>query len=129
MIGTILTVLYSDEQGLMWVLGKRELLDPKRVELLHHMVSVGLAGILLTGGLLFIPQASYLLTQTTFLVKMGFVLALVINGFLIGAVSETATHTPFKALSKGQRTRLIASGLVSGAGWAGAFLCGLLLGD
>lgn len=124
---TILAVLYSDEQGLLWLMGKRELLDAKRVELLHIIVSIGLAGVLLTGGLLFIDRAFVLLTEPAFLVKMVFVLALVINGFFIGVISEVATHTPFKMLSKKRRAQMLLSGFISGAGWTGAAICGLLL--
>lgn len=111
----------------MWLLGKQQVLNKKRVETLHIIVSIGLAGVLLTGGLLFISRASFLLTEPAFLVKMAFVLALIINGFFIGIVSETATHTPFKMLSKKQRAGLLLSGLVSGVGWTGAAICGLVL--
>lgn len=125
---SILVVVYSDEQGLEWFLGKKEVLKKKTVELLHVLVSVGLAGILITGGLMFLDRSEYLLQQPLFLVKMGFVLALVINAFFIGSISHLATEKSYANLTPGERRRVLLSGTVSIVGWVGAGVCGLLLG-
>jgi len=125
---TGLAVLYSDEQGLLWILGKKETLDPGRIEKLHVVVSVGLALIILTGGLLALPSLSYYLHNTIFLVKMGFVGALIVNGFFIGSVATLSTTHTFASLTHRQRISLFVSGAVSVCSWGAALLAGFLLG-
>lgn len=124
---SLITVVIADEHALMWMLGKKQTLPAKRVEIFHVVTSLGIAGLLLTGGLMFMDRASYLLSDTTFLVKMGFVGALVINGFFIGAFSKVATTRTFASLSTKERLPLLISGAVSGIGWVGAVICGALL--
>jgi hypothetical protein len=128
MIGTGLLVLFADEQGLMWILGKKETLSPRRIHLLHILVSVGLAGIVTTGVLMVLPWPEYYLAQTTFQIKMGFVGVLVVNAFFIGHLSRIATAHAFKNVPSKQRVLLLVSGAISVAGWLGALVCGLLLG-
>jgi len=124
---TGLCVLYSDEQAFAWVLGKKNVLSPRLVDILHVVVSIGLSGIIATGGILFLSR-SFLLHDPVFLTKMVFVGALIVNGFFIDRLSVTATERPFAQLSKKERMPLLISGAVSVLGWAGAGLCGLLLG-
>lgn len=124
---SLLIVLYSDEQGLRWFLGRKETLSKKKVHLLHLVVSIGLGGILLTGGLMFLDRADYLLRQPVFIVKMLFVGALVINAFFIEAISRLATEKSFASLTTKERTVVFASGAVSIIGWAGALITGLIL--
>lgn len=125
---SFLAVLYSDEQGLRWMLGKKERLAHGRVKVLHYLVSAGLAGVILTGGLMFLDRAEYLLSQPVFIVKMIFVLALVVNGLLIGSLSRIASEKSFAELTRSERARVLLSGGVSVAGWIGALICGLILG-
>lgn len=120
-------VLYSDHAGLSWIRGKKETLNPTLVERLHLLVSVGLAGVLLTGGLMFIDRAEYLLSQPVFLAKMGFVAALVINGFFIGQISRIASEQPFRLTTPAQRRSIFISGAVSALGWLGALILGFIL--
>lgn len=125
---TGLCVLYSDEQGLLWMLGKKETLEPARIGLLHDVVSVGLAIIILTGGLLVMPSLSYYLHDPVFLVKMGFVGALIVNGFFIGRIALLSTTHSFASLTTRERLPLFISGAVSVMSWGGALLAGFLLG-
>ncbi len=124
---TGLTVLYSDEQGLMWMLGKKELLDAKRIELLHTIVSIGLALVILTGGLMALRGLTYYLQNPVFLIKMGFVFVLIVNGLFIGKIASLATTRSFASLTSRERLPLLVSGAASVMGWAGALLAGLLL--
>jgi cation transport ATPase len=124
---TLLAVLYADEQGLQWFLGRTRVLSQKSVEVVHTLVSVGIAVIILTGGLMFIDRSSYLLSQATFLAKMCFVGALVLNGFFIGSISKLASEKAFAELTPGERMKVLVSGGVSIVGWVGAVTCGLLL--
>ncbi len=131
LIGIIVTgcaVAYSDEQALLWMLGKKPALSKQRVDALHIVVSIGLACIIATGGLLFLRSPSYYLSDPVFLLKMLLVGALIVNGFFIDQLSVGATERPFQAHSARERLPLFISGFVSAVGWLGAALCGLLLG-
>jgi hypothetical protein len=121
-------VLYSDEQALAWLLGKKELLHPKHVLWLHFIVTFGLAGIIVTGGALFVRNSSYYLHDPTFLIKMVFVGALIVNGYFIDQFSAIPIERPFRSLPQKDRSALLLSGAVSFCGWAGAGICGLVLG-
>jgi len=125
-ISTGIAVLYSDEQGFEWFRGVQKTLNKKKLDVLHIVVSLGLSGIILTGGLMLIEAPGYL-EDPTFLAKMAFVGALVINGLLIGSLTRLATKHPFIELTVSQKRMLLISGAVSVAGWVGAVTCGLLL--
>lgn len=127
-LGSLAAVLYADYHGSRWFRGKTETLSQATVNRMHASVSVGLAALLLTGGLMFIDRAQYLLSQPVFIAKMGFVLALVINGFFIGRLSRLATTSSFASLTTGQKRLVILSGGVSAVGWAGAVVLGIILG-
>lgn len=122
-----LTVLYSDEQGLEWFRGTQKTLSKKRLSLLHSIVSLGLAGIILTGGLVLINEPEFL-ADPAFIAKMAFVTALTINGLFIGSLTEIATQKEFANVSRSKKRLLIVSGAISAIGWVGAIICGLLLG-
>lgn len=125
---TGLAVLYSDEQGIMWMLGKKDLLETKRVEILHVIVSVGLSLVILTGGLMTLRGLEYYIQNPIFLIKMGFVFVLIVNGLFIGKLASLATTRTFASLTSRERLPLLVSGAASVMGWAGALLAGLLLG-
>lgn len=125
---TGLVVLYSDEQGLRWMLGKKEVLDAKRIAFLHAVVSIGLPIIILAGGFMVLPVLDYYLRNPIFLMKMGFVGVLIVNGFFIGKLSTLATTRSFASLSHTERLPLYVSGAASVLGWGGALIGGLLLG-
>lgn len=124
---TGLLVLYSDEQAAVWVLGKKETLDPKRVALLHTGVSIGLGLLILTGAFLYADSASAYLTSTTSLIKMAAVAALIINTAVISRLMPVATTRAYASLTARERLPLFVSGAVSVAGWLTAIACGLLL--
>lgn len=126
---TGLAVLYSDEQGLSWMLGKKKVLSAKRVAVLHAIVGVGLALIILTGGLMVIKGLPYYLHKPVFLIKMAFVFALIVNAFVIEHISKIASQKSFAELTPRERTPLFISGGVSVLCWLGALVCGFLLGD
>lgn len=121
------TVLYTDKLALSWLRGKKQVLDTAVIDRAHIAVSIGLAVIIATGGLLFLPRAEFLLTSPLFAIKMCFVLALIINGFFIDKLATTATERPFSSLSRREKLPLFISGAVSITGWVGAIICGLLL--
>jgi hypothetical protein len=124
---TALTVLYADKQGMAWMRGKTERLAKRTVDILHVIVSVGISGLILTGGLMLVERGAYLLAEPIFIAKMVFVAALVVNGFFIGMLSELSVTKRFADLSKGERFAVLASGGVSAIGWISAIALGFLL--
>jgi hypothetical protein len=127
-IVTGLAVLYSDEQAFLWLLGKKETLSRGLVQTLHTCVSWGLGSILISGGLLYFRAPVAYLTNLTFLVKLGAILALIFNTYVIEKFSEVAITRPYRSLSPRERLPLFLSGAVSVGGWSIALLCGYLLG-
>ena len=119
---TALVILYSDHKGLLYMLGKHEVLSERFVVWSHRLVWVGLIGMIITGAVLVSGSLEYRLTQGAFYIKMGLVLVLIMNAVAIGKLSKVATHTPFAALSLEQRRTLLVSGMLSAAGWIGAAL-------
>jgi hypothetical protein len=126
-IATICGVLYADEQGLAWFLGRRRTLDARIVGWLHDGVAAGLGLLIATGGLLYMNAPRAYLTDATFLVKMGAVAALIANTYFIARLSPIAFAKPYAETTRGERLKLLASGGVSAAGWGAAVLCGYLL--
>lgn len=124
---TIFAVLYSDEQALSWLLGKKERLSAETVRTLHAIVSIGLGLLIITGGLLYMRAPSAYLSSPTFLVKMAAIIALIINTYVIERLSPLALSRSYASLSDAQRRSLFISGAVSVAGWATTVLCGYLL--
>lgn len=125
---TGLIVLYSDEQGLMWILGKKKTLEKKKVDVLHTLVSIGLPLIILTGGLLMLRAPEYYFANPVFIVKMLFVFVLIVNGLFIGSLTRIAVTQSFASLPFARRLPLLISGGASVLGWGGALLAGFLLG-
>lgn len=126
-ITTGLVVLYADEQALAWFLGKRERLDPRTTSFLHLAVTIGLASLLVTGGLLYVRAPAAFLSSALFIVKMIMVFALICNTYFIDRFSRIAISRPYALLSRRERLTLLVSGSVSFIGWATAFVSGLLL--
>jgi nitrate reductase gamma subunit len=124
---TLILIAISDYKGSTWMRGKVQILDEKTLSRLHTAVFVGLFLMIATGFSMFLEAKDYYLSDSPFIVKMVFVLALVINGFFIGSLSKVATTTPYSALTPSQKNNLIISGSVSTIGWIGAITCGLLL--
>ena len=125
-IVTGLAVVYADEQGFEWFRGIQKTLSKKKLDLLHVAVSLGLSGIILTGGLMFIDRP-WLLSDPTFLAKMALVAALTVNGLLIGSLASVASTKEFKDVPLAKKRLLLLSGSVSLICWIGAVTCGLLL--
>lgn len=120
-------ILLADYSALGWLRGARRTIDASLSNLAHWIVSVGLSGMILSGLALFWPLRFYVVVEPLFWVKMGFVLALVINSFVIEYLMHTATHTPFHSLSRRQQLPFIVSGVISTLSWVGAFLIAITI--
>ncbi len=119
-------ILIADHAAFNWMRGKTRTIGKKALFTAHWIVTTGLLGLIYTGLVLFWPVRDYLLTQPLFLIKMGFVAALLINSIVIEWLMHVAAYRPFKSLSMGQKAPLFLSGAISTASWAGAGLMALL---
>jgi uncharacterized membrane protein len=110
----------ADHLGLAWIRGEKLTLTEQDISRYHTRVWIGLAGMIVTGFLMFWPVREYLLGRQQFLLKMFFVIALVANGFAIGNVQNVATRRKFMELTLREKAPLLVSGAVSTIGWLGA---------
>lgn len=120
-------IVTADHDAFSWFRGKKETLDPEKMELLHQLTWIGLTLLITTGFLLFYPARVFLLSNPVFITKMIFVTLLLGNGFAIGKLSHVAHTRPFSSLSKGERTKLFISGAISSISWIGATIAAFFL--
>ncbi len=120
-------LIYADFLGFSWIRGKRETLDQTSVHLLHRIVWILLSTMIATGILLFYPYQEYLLSHLPFLVKMGFITALIVNGFVIGNITTIATTRTYASLTPREHIKLYLSGAVSLISWIGTVIAATML--
>ena len=120
-------VLHADHMGFNWIRGTVAKLDEKQVRKYHYGTWIGLGLMITTGLLLFSQSYEYLLTRPQFYVKMGFVVALIINGFIIGGLQKTAITKTYASLSTKEKIPLFLSGGISTLCWLGAVAGGYFL--
>jgi len=125
---TIIGVMAADVYALLWVFGKKSLLNQKFLKRIHLYVGHGLVVLITSGAIMATSVIGYLLTQPGFIVKMGFVLALIINSFVIAKHMLLPVTYPFKELPNKDKIVLFVSGLVSFISWVGAFIAAHFLG-
>ena len=124
-ISTVVTmtiVVATDLYGFLWLIGKKETLSVWIVRRAHQLVWAGLLITMSMGALLFLPYASYLLTDTAFQIKLLLIGFLIGNALVIGKHIHIATKRPFATLGRREKAHLVLSGLVSTTGWVGAIL-------
>ncbi len=124
---TLTLVVAADSHGLLWILGKMQTLPEKRMRFFHYATWIGLVVIISAGASMFITYPEYLLSLTAFKFKMLFVAFLLVNAFFIGKHLHIATSQPFASLPFKEKRILLISGLVSTAGWIGAYTCAQFL--
>ncbi len=120
-------LLFADHDAFDWVLGKKQTLSHARMVLLHYLMWAALLSLIISGTLLFLPQASYLLHTPLFVIKLLFVAILVLNAILIGNLMHVAPKRPFSSLSLEEKLELYASGAISSFGWVSTVAIGLYL--
>ncbi len=119
-------IILADSDGVAYLRGKRETLKAGKVRLLHNLAWVGL-GLMAVTGIGLIAEHPDVVTESAFMVKMLMVLALFVNGFVIGQLAKLSTATPFRLLSPRQKMMILASGAVSISCWIGAAMIGFLI--
>lgn len=121
---TALAILFADHEGFSYMTGKKQLLTERRVAVLYRLVWAGFLGMIITGAIMVWPARSYYFSDTAFLAKMGFVVALFVNSLFIHKIMYVSTTTPFMQLERSMQIKLFVSGAVSGVGWVGATVVG-----
>ncbi len=127
-VWNIFWVVVSDGIGLVWVTGKKTLAPGRLLRYTHRFIFGGLAVSIVSGVYLFSTASEYLLTVPAFYTKLLFVLALLINGFVIGRHITVAEHTPFRDITAKERTKLFISAAISTSSWVGVVVSATLLG-
>jgi len=122
-------IVSADHDALLWLRGKKETLNPSRVELFHILTWIGLTALIITGFFLFYPARNFLIKSPIFILKMIFVAILVGNGFVIGSLSHVAKTRSFSSLQKGERVALFISGALSTVSWIGATITAFFIFD
>lgn len=87
----------------------------------------GLGTMIGTGIMLFYPYNEYLLSHPPFLLKMGFVATLIVNGLFIGKLMHKAMEKSFAELLLKEKAPLFLSGAVSSLCWLGAIITAMML--
>lgn len=124
---TAIFIIMADHDGFQYMRGKKQTLDLRRVRRLHYTVLAGLIMMIVSGGFLFADVWGEVIEEPAFYVKMLMVAALVANSFVIGSMMHIATQKPFNTLTKGEKSKLLISGAVSGLCWVGAACIGLFI--
>jgi hypothetical protein len=122
-----LGMAYADHEALAWLRGKKDTLFHGHLLQAHHLVAYALSAIIVSGLLLFWPMRDYLLAQPLFLLKIGFVAALVANSFAIERLMHMPTRHSFRSLTRRQKFPLMLSGAVSLGSWVAAGTLALVL--
>jgi NhaP-type Na+/H+ or K+/H+ antiporter len=121
------SVLAADSIGTRWLLGTTPVVNHAHARTLHYTTGSALLLLIVSGVTLFWPMHDYLLHDPLFLIKMGFVGALLVNSILIDRLMDTAASVPFAQLARSKQIQFVLSGAVSLACWVGAALCGYFL--
>ena len=120
-------VFQADHMGFNWIRGKTPTLNRNLVSKYHKRTWLGLLAMTVTGIFLFMPNKAVLLAHPQFYIKMGFVLALFINSFVIGKLSKIAVHKSYVSLTAKEKISLFISGAVSTISWVGADVMALFI--
>lgn len=119
-------ILVLDWVGLLWLLGRRDVHDTRRLDSAAQPLIWGGLAILLISGALLHPDLSSPPTQ----IKLVSILVLILNGLVLTRTMKQLHLLPpatlFTAMAAGLRARLLAALCVSQACWWTSVLVGLL---
>lgn len=126
---TVIGIVLADKYGLSWVRGTTPTLDSKKLNRYHWWVGIGLAGMILTGAAMASGRPEDFNAQNyAFVAKLAFVGILVVNAFVIGALSKVATTRTYASLSTKEKIPLYLSAAASAIGWIGAITFAFFIG-
>ena len=127
LLATAVGIFKADKLGMAWMRGKKEMLDAAVLERYHWWVVAGLAGMILTGIGLVLPNPNDYIHNPAFVMKMVLVGMLVVNSAVIGSLMKIATVRSYASLSTREKLPLFISGAVSAVGWIGAVIAATML--
>ncbi|CAH0218225.1 hypothetical protein SRABI26_02337 [Arthrobacter sp. Bi26] len=119
-------ILVLDWVGLLWLLGRRDVHDTRRLDSAAQPLIWGGLAILLISGALLHPDLSSPPTQ----IKLVSILVLMLNGLVLTKTMKQLHQLPpetlFTAVAAGLRARLLAALCISQTCWWTSVLVGLL---
>lgn len=122
-------VILADILGLLWVLEKIKKLPKKVMLMAHRLIWLGLVISITSGSLLFWESREYLLTLPAFYTKILFVVALLVNSFVISKHLKVALEVEsFSALARKERSSFFISGVISTICWIAVVVSAKMLG-
>jgi hypothetical protein len=119
-------IVHADKLGLAWMRGKIATIDKKTITKYHHGTWLGIVLMLLTGSAIFSTVMDKIV-YPQFAMKMGFVLVIVLNSFIIGQLIKIPTTKTFASLTTKEKIPLYLSGLLSFASWGGAIIAAMFI--
>ena len=125
-LAALLMVLITDACGLVYLVGWRKRMNGMCLRLKHGFIASTCAATVGTGLLLILGKPE-VMARTVFWMKMAFVAALCVNGWLIGRKIPLLTSGPFRTLGRSARWTLVMGSMVSFVFWIGAALLGLMI--
>ncbi len=118
-------ILVLDWVGLLWLLGRRDVHDTRRLDSAAQPLIWGGLAILLVSGALLHPELSSPPTQ----IKLVSILVLMLNGLVLTRTMKQLHRLPpgtlFTAMAAGLRARLLAALCISQTCWWTSVLVGL----
>ena len=122
-------VVLADSVGLLWVFNKIQNLPEKFITYAHKLIWLGITVSIVTGAFMFWNLREYLLSTPAFYTKMFFLLALMINAFLISKhLKKALTIGSFALLEPKHKKSFIISGFVSALSWIAVVISATQLG-
>jgi hypothetical protein len=126
LLSALLAVLITDACGLVYLIGLRRRMNGICLRIKHGLIASACAATVGTGLLLVILKPE-VMAQSVFWMKMLFVAALCVNGWLIGRKIPLLTSGPFKTLGRRARWSLAVGSMASLMLWIGAAFLGLMI--
>lgn len=126
LLSALLAVLITDACGLVYLIGLRKRMNGICLKIKHGLIASACAATVGTGLLLVILKPD-VMAHSVFWMKMLFVAALCVNGWLIGRKIPLLTSGPFKTLGRRARWSLAFGSMASLMLWMGAAFLGLMI--
>ena len=88
LIISIPAIIYADHLGFLYFTGRIQTISHKKVQYTHWFVTIGLMLLIVSGVIITIPAWALFFGNPLFYVKIGFVIALCLNGIFIGILFD-----------------------------------------
>ncbi len=122
----LVAVMITDACGLVYLFGWRNRMNRTCLRIKHGLIASMCAATVGTG-LLLILKNPEVMAQKIFWIKMAFVAALCVNGWLIGRKIPLLTSGPYRTLGRSARWTLVLGSMMSFVFWIGTAILGLMI--